>query len=384
MSAARPKLIFVVTEDWYFYSHRLPMVRAAQQAGFDVAVITNVTAHRAAIESAGVQVIPLSLERRSLNPLRALRHIAQLTAIYRRERPALVHHIAMKPVLYGAIAARLAGVPRMVSAFAGLGYVFNANTPAARVLRPVLLRLFRLVLRDKGRWLLFQNPDDQTLLARCGVAELARTRVIRGSGVDLDTYSAAPPAAPAPDFICVFAGRMIEIKGLPTLKEAFALLAEEAPQIKLWLCGQPDEDNPGSWCAADLRQWDADSDNVAYKGHCDDMVAIWRAAHLALQVSYGGEGVPKSLLEAAASGRAIIASDVPGCREMVEDGSNGFLVPPRDAAALAARIKRIAGDFALCCVMGLNSRALVESDLSAEAVSTQTAALYRLIMEEQV
>ena len=170
---------------------------------------------------------------------------------------------------------------------------------------------------------------------------------------------------------------MIGIKGLPTLKEAFALLAQRAPYIKLHLYGRPDPDNPGSWREETLRQWDAESGNVSYKGHADDMAAIWTGAHAAVQASYGGEGVPKSLLEAAACGRAVVASDVPGCREIVEDGNNGFLVPPYDAAALAAAIEKLAGDMALCRRMGENSRKMVAGDMSAERVTAQTVDLYR-------
>ena len=199
----------------------------------------------------------------------------------------------MKPILYGSLAAWQAGVPRTVNAFAGLGYVFNADDMKARFLRPLLLFLFRFLLKRKGSWLLFQNRDDKALMAKHGLVDETRTALIRGSGVDLGSYAVQPFQDPAPDFICAYAGRMIGIKGLQTLKEAFAILATRAPHIKLWLCGQSDPDNPGAWTEERLRAWDAQSDNVAYKGFCDDMTALWRQTHVALQVSYGGEGVPK-------------------------------------------------------------------------------------------
>jgi glycosyltransferase involved in cell wall biosynthesis len=373
---SRPLLIFLVTEDWYFYSHRLPMARAAQEAGLDVALITNVKSHKEAIEAAGVRVIPLAFDRRSLSPLAGLALTKRIFDIYRREKPALVHHIAMKPVLFGSIAAWLAGVKRVINAFAGLGYVFSAESGLARVLRPFLVVLFWPLLRRRGSFLLFQNKDDMALLGRYGLVVPARAKIIRGSGVDLSAYPQLPLPPMEGDVICAFAGRMIGIKGLPTLKEAFEILSRQGSRARLWLCGQPDPANPGSWTEAQLQAWVSESDNVAYIGQ-SKMSEIWGRAHIALQPSYGGEGVPKSLLEAAASARAIVASDVPGCREVVEQGVNGYLVPAGDAKALAARIGEIASDGILCRMMGQRSRDIVAGDMSAEAVTAQTAAFYR-------
>ncbi len=372
----KPKLIFVVTEDWYFLSHRMPTVRGAQQAGYDVAVITADGAARAAIEAQGVRVIPFSFDRRSLKAGQAVKQVQALRALYQAEKPDVVHHIAMKPILFGSLAAWQAKVPRVVNAFAGLGYVFSADTALAKAVRLFLIPAFRLLLRRPGSVVLFQNDDDRKLLQALGAlpGDGRHTVLIRGSGVETDRL-AATPLPQTSDFICVFAGRMIGIKGLPTLQEAFARLRQEAPHIRLWLCGQPDSGNPGSWTMAQIDQWTRDNPHVIYKGHCA-MADIWAQSHVALQPSYGGEGIPKSLLEAAACGRAIIATDVPGCREVVEEGRNGFLVPPRDAALLAERILLLSRDRALCAHMGQASRALVEGDLSARAVTDKTRALY--------
>lgn len=378
MAALGKKLVYVVTEDWYFLSHRLPMVRAAQQAGFDVAVATNITSdqNRAAIEQAGVRVIPFSLDRRSLDPLRALGHIAALKKIYAAEKPDVVHHIAMKPVLYGSLAAALTGVPSVVNAFAGLGYVFYGQTILARGLCAALMPVFRVLLKRKGSFLLLQNEDDLKVLAKIGLVPAGRTIVIRGSGVD--TKALTPqPLPPGDDFICVYAGRMISMKGLDTLKAAFAALEKTHPHIKLWLCGRPDPANPGSWTEEQLAAWAARSGNVVYKGHCPDMPAVWARAHLALQPSWGGEGVPKSLLEAAACGRAAVASDVAGCRDVVVDGQSGILAPPRDAGALAQAIIRMAQDRDFCAKAGRAARARVEREFSAESVTRHAVALYQ-------
>lgn len=375
-------LIFVVTEDWYFLSHRMPTVKGAQAAGYQVAVITGDGTARAAIEAQGVRVIPFSFDRRSLNPLKALRQIWQLRCLYRAEGPQVVHHIAMKPILFGALAAWLAGVPHVVNAFAGLGYVFSADTMLARGMRLILIPAFHFLLNRPGSVVLFQNEDDRALLRKLRALPLRgddNTVLIRGSGVDTQALRPLPLPEGGGDFICVFAGRMIGIKGLPTLQEAFARLQHSSPRIKLWLCGQPDPGNPGSWTQQQIDAWVADNPQVIFKGHCQ-MADIWQQAHVALQPSYGGEGIPKSLLEAAACGRPIIATDVPGCRDMVVEGQNGFLVPPHDAALLAERIVLLAQDHDLCQRMGHASRVLVEGELSAEAVSRKAQALYQSLL----
>lgn len=375
------KLIFLVTEGRYFLSHRLPMARAAQQEGFDVSVITDPGDHRAAIEKAGVKVIPFSLERRNLNPGTALRHIAKLAAIYMQEKPDLVHHIAMKPVLLGSIAASQARVKHVVNAFAGLGYVFTARDARARLLKCLLLPLFAVLLRRPGSYLLLQNDDDLALLKSFHLAPKGRTTVIRGSGIDLAQYPEQPFTTPSPDFIAVFSGRMIGIKGLQTLRDAAIMLQQRAPQVKLWLCGTPDPGNPGSWTEAQLKEMERENPNIVYRGHCD-MAAVWAQAHAAVQPSWGGEGVPKSLLEAAASGRAIVASDVPGCRDLVKEGENGFLVPPRDAEALADALAKLASDPERCAAMGKAIRRMIgQSEFTEAAVKARTADLYRKCLQ---
>lgn len=373
------KLLYVVTEDWYFYSHRLPMVQGAIKAGFDVTVLTNVNKHKEAIESLGIRVIPWDLKRESLNPLSAVKQILDLARLYRSEQPDIIHHIALKPIVFGSIAAVIAKKPRILNAFAGLGIIFHGDTGLAKTIRPLLTLVFQLLLRRKGFWLLFQNRDDLAKLANLGLVEESRAVIIRGSGVEIERY----PATDLPvimSFICAYAGRMIDSKGLPTLQAAFEILKIKAPHIRLWLCGNPDSGNPGSWDEARLHQWCEANPNVEWKGH-QNMADIWPHVHLALQPSWGGEGLPKALLEAGACARAMVASDVSGCREVVQPGRNGLLVPAEDARALAEAIMKIAANPALCAQMGQESRHIVEEEFSADYVTEQTAALYTRIME---
>jgi glycosyltransferase involved in cell wall biosynthesis len=379
-SAPKKSLFFVVTQDWYFYSHRLPMVRAAQRAGFQVHVVTHVQNHRDAIESAGVIVHDFSFDRRSLNPLKALHSIRDLTSLYREKRPDLVHHIAMKPILYGSIAAFFARVPHVLNAFAGLGYVFTHKRGMAAVIRATLVPVFRLLLNRSNSWLLFQNPDDLRTLAAYQIGVSARTALIKGSGVDIDKYAYVRMIDGQPKFYVAFAGRMIKIKGLDTLKQSFKILQNSHPYITLLLCGEPDEGNPESLSTNDLQDW-ATAPNVEWLGHVD-MASIWPKVHVAIQPSLGGEGVPKSLLEAAATGRPIIASDVAGCREIVKHGVNGALIDAGDAAAFAQMIAQFYDHFDHLAEMGIESRAYVEAEFSAAAVEEQTMELYNAILND--
>ena len=376
------KLLYLVTEDRYFLSHRLPMARAAQRAGYETVLAAKETGCRAAIEREGIRVIPFPFDRRSLNPLKAARDIAALIRLYRREKPDVLHHIAMKPVLYGSIAAAANGIGNVVNAFPGLGYVFTADAPLAKTLRAGLIPVFRFLLRRGDSVLLLQNDEDRQLMAALRIGAEKRTFVIRGSGIDLDEWPEKPLPPDSPPFVCLFAGRMIGIKGLATLKAAFEKLRQTHPQIQLWLCGAPDPANPGSWTEDDLRAW-AQAPNVVYKGPCS-MKDLWPQAHLALQPSWGGEGIPKAMLEAGATGRPFVASDVAGCRDAVEEGVNGFLVPPRDAEALASAIARLADDRDLCQAMASRSRAVAANGLSAEAVTAQTEKLYRRFLSASV
>lgn len=373
------KLIYLVTQDWYFLSHRLPMARAALRAGFDVAVITNVDKHKFEIEEHGVRVIPFDFDRKSLNPFKALVQVFKLIKIYRAEKPDLVHHIALKPILFGSIAAMVARVPHVLNAFAGLGVIFHSNILQARLIRPFLVPAFRVLLKRRGSWLLFQNKDDRAKMAALGLVRAERTVIIRGSGVDLDHYPVLPMPE-QPPFICIFAGRMIDSKGLPNMRAAFEILEMRAPHIHLWLYGQPDSGNPGSWDHERLTDWDKNYPTVTWKGHREDLAEIWPQGHVALLPAWGGEGLPKALLEAAACARPIIASDVSGCREVVETGRNGFLIPAGNGEELAAAILEMSLNPERCAAMGLESRKIVEGDLSAESVSKDTETLYRRII----
>ena len=385
MTVARdkPVLLYLVTEDWYFWSHRLPIARAARAAGWEVMVATRVAKHGERIRREGFRLVPIGLRRRSLAPWREAAAIAELLRLYRRERPDLVHHVAMKPVLYGSLAAALARVPAVVNALAGMGYVFTSSGVKARLLRPLIRTAFRWLLDRPNRRLILQNPDDIAAMTK-GTVTAERVALIRGSGVDIEAFAppvapaGAPTGAPEGTSVAVMVSRMLWDKGVGELVGAARLLRRREVPLRVVLVGSPDPDNPASIPERQLRDWDASGD-VAWWGERSDIAEIWAKGQIAVLPSHR-EGLPKSLLEAAACGRPMVAADVSGCREIVKDGVTGLLVPPGDAGGLADALERLARDPDLRRRLGAAARDLVERELSEEAVVAQTLALYRSLV----
>lgn len=371
---SRPKLLYLVTEDWAFRRHRLPMARAARDAGFEVVVATRVSDAAPAIEAEGFRVIPLSWSRRSLNPFAVLGSIRDIARILKRERPVLIHNVAVKPVVLGAIAARIAGVPATINALTGLGTLFiGSGSIATRILARIARPVLRLALNSPGSLVLFQNTDDRDLLVRLRLVDPDRTRLIRGSGVDIDHF-AAMPEPPAPPTTIAYVGRLIADKGVRELVAAYRTLRERGSQVRLLIAGSPDPENPTSIPPDELESWRR-TEGIEAPGDIDDVRTVWARAHIAVLLSRR-EGLPKSLLEAAAVGRAIVASDVPGCREIAIDGRNAILVPSDDPAAIVAALDRLIVDAETRRRFAAESRRMVEADLSAAAVGAAIRALY--------
>jgi glycosyltransferase involved in cell wall biosynthesis len=368
-----PVLLYLVTEDWYFCSHRLPVARAARSAGWDVVVATRVESHGDRIRREGFRLIPINLRRRSLAPWREIAAIVELLRLYRRERPDLVHHVGMKPVLYGSFVAAMSGVPAVVNALAGLGYIFTSGRLKARIVRPFVKLAFRWLLDRKNGRVILQNPDDVTALTEATVA-VERVTLIRGSGVDIEAFAAT--TEPEGNPVAVMVSRMLWDKGVGELVQAARLLRERGVDLKVVLVGPPDPENPASIPESQLNAWDRAGD-AAWWGERSDIAKIWADSHIAVLPSYYGEGVPKALLEAAASGRPMLATDMPGCREIVVDGVTGILVPPRDVTALADGLEVLAREKARRQRLGAAARELVEREFSEALVVEQTMALYR-------
>jgi glycosyltransferase involved in cell wall biosynthesis len=379
----RPRLLYLVTEDWYFCSHRLPVARAARDAGFEVVVATRVQRHGERIRAEGFRPCPLPWRRRGDGAAGAVRALAALVALYRREMPDIVHHVALKPVLFGGIALRLAFLrggrrPAAVAAVTGFGSGPLPGTPLARLARAGLGRALRLAAA--GGRIIVQNPEDGAALLRLRI-DAARIALIRGSGVDLDRFLPLPQP-PGPTVTVAFVGRMLRSKGVLDAVAATRLLRAEGHPIELLLAGPPDPDNRDSLDAAGLAALSAEP-GIAWLGHVEDVREVWRRAALAVFPSTYGEGVPKALLEAAACGRAIVAADMPGCREAVRHGESGLLVPPRDTAALAGALARLAGDAAGRRAMGEAGRRLAEREFGEARIAAETLALYEAALRER-
>lgn len=374
------KLLFVVTEDWYFYSHRLPMIKAAQEVGFDVSVITNINEYefKDKINNLGVKIYELDFNRRSLNPFNALLCIFRLIILYRKIKPDIIHHIAMKPIVFGSFAAFFSPSSKIVNAFAGLGYVFSSKDKKATIIKSLLVFLFRFILKNNNRYILFQNPDDKEIFKKYNICVEERTKIIKGSGVDINKYHPIEKNDNE-NLIIIFAGRMIAIKGIDSLKKAFMILEEKKTKAELWLCGEPDKHNPESFNVDFLKDWDK-KENVKWLGKQSNMADIWKKSDVGIQISYGGEGIPKSLLEAASCGNAIIASNSAGCKEVVIDGENGFIVEPYDVDAVVDCVIKMANNRQMVKNMGKKSRELVCKEFSDSYVTKQTKEFYKNIL----
>lgn len=377
-ASARPKLIFLVSEDWYFWSHRLPMARAARAAGFDVAVATRVAAHGERIRQEGFELHALRWRREQLGPWASLAAIAEIYGLYRRERPRIAHHVALKSALLGGIAALLARVPAVVSMIAGTGYGGVDTRWHVRAISVGLRFLWPALLLRRNCRVIVQNDEDRFAIAALQPHSAERIVVIRGSGVDLDHFGPLPEP-PAPPIIVAYVGRMIAIKGVALLVAAHQTLRNRGVEVRLTLAGKPDPSNPTSLDDDQLAAW-AKLPGIVWLGHQDDVRAVWATAHIAVLASLGGEGLPKTLLEAAAVGRPIVATDVPGTRDIARAGVNALLVRSGDLVALAAAIEQLAGDPALRQRFAEAGRRLVAGEYSDHAVEAATAALYRSLL----
>jgi glycosyltransferase involved in cell wall biosynthesis len=374
----RPRLLFLVTEDWYFWAHRRLLARAARDAGYEIVVATRVGAMGSRIAAEGFRLEPLGWVRGSRNPLRLVGETVAVGRLYRRLRPDLVHHVSLKPVVVGSLAALSCPGARMVNALTGLGYTFTSRRPSARLLAALLAPLLRLLLNRPRSIALLENEDDRrTLVARFGVAA-DRTIVNRGSGVDVGRFAPAPPPDNAVPVVGC-AARMVGIKGIAELVEASRRLDRRGVPHLLRLAGAPDPENPDAIPIETLMDW-ARERHVEWLGPVDDVPGFWAGADIAALASHGGEGVPLSLVEAAAVGRPLVATDTPGCRDIVQDGRNGLLVPAHDPARLADALERLIADAPLRERMGRESLEIVRDGFSSDAVNALTLAVYERLL----
>jgi glycosyltransferase involved in cell wall biosynthesis len=366
-----PRILYVVTEDWYFLSHRLPMARAAKEAAFEVHVATRIKHGEAAIVREGFIPHALDWSRGSLSPLGSVSAILALRRLIRELKPQIQHNVSLKPVLLGATASLGFSNTAVVNSLTGLGTLFIGEARVSGLTRKaVRYALSRLLRRGRSRTIV-QNPDDRAFVLGLGVP--AETVVlIPGSGVDTEKLTPLPD--PPTPVTAAYVGRMLTDKGVLTLIDAFSRLNKRGVPLQLLLAGDCDKENPGSLAPEQLREF-ASLYGILWLGHVADIREVWARAHFAVLASRR-EGLPKSLLEAAACGRAMVATDAPGCREIAIAGETALTAPVDDAVALADAMATLAGDAAMRQRFAANARALVVTKFSAEAIGRQTIDLY--------
>jgi glycosyltransferase involved in cell wall biosynthesis len=368
----QPIVLFVDNDARTFLSHRLPLARAAARAGFDVHVAVPAGNKIQDLRTAGFRVHLLRLDRLGTRPLSELLSVIELAHLYNRLRPALVHHLRIKPVVYGGIVARLMRIPHVVNALTGLGYVFSSNTVKARMLRPLVRLGLRLALRYREQVTILQNSDDLDALLAARLATRDKVTLIRGSGVDVDEF--LPLEEPAGDPVVVLPSRLIWEKGIAEFVVAAQIVRKTCPNARFALVGGPDPGNQRSVPISQLQSWQS-AGLVEWWGWRNDIQTVFAETHIVCLPSYG-EGVPKVLIEAAACGRPVVGADAPGCREIVRHRRNGLLVPTRDPVALAAALEELIGSPALRASLGAAGRAMVISEFSLSRVIADTLALY--------
>jgi glycosyltransferase involved in cell wall biosynthesis len=366
-----PRILYIVTEDWYFLSHRLPMARAARDAGYEVHVATRLKDGKAAIEREGFVPHALTWSRGSLSLAGSFSAIIELRRLLGQVQPDILHNISLKPVVLGSAASPARSRRAVVNSLTGLGTLFIGEAQVSGFARKLVRFALSRLLRRKRSLTVVQNPDDRAFVLGLGVAP-AKVALIPGSGVDTDKLTKLPE--PPPPVTAAYVGRMLADKGVLTLIDAFSRLGKQGVALQLLLAGDCDRENPGSLAPEQLREF-ASLYGIHWLGHVADISDVWARAHFAVLASRR-EGLPKSLLEAAACGRGMVATDAPGCREIAIEGETALTVPVDDAEALAAAMAKLAGDAELRRRFGANARALVESKFSAAAIGRQIVALY--------
>jgi glycosyltransferase involved in cell wall biosynthesis len=370
-----PRLLFFITNPAFLVSHRLPVALAARDAGYEVHVASMGGPAVAQLEALGLTHHVLPLSRTSMRPWTEARSLWAIWRLFRRVRPDLVHAVTLKSVLYGGIAARLAGVPAYVAAISGLGYVFIQGSGLRGLLKRLALILYRLALGHPNSRVIFQNTADRDVLERAGVVRPGQAVLLRGSGVDLARFAPAPwPSVPV---TVALAARLLRDKGVGEFVEAARLSASRGEGLRWRLAGSLDLENPASVQPDELLRWQSEG-AIDYVGECADVAGFYAQAHIVTLPSYR-EGLPKSLIEAAACGRPVVTTDVPGCRDAIEAGVSGMLVPPRDARALADAVAVLAADEDLRIRMGAAGRSLAERDFGLDRIVQAHLDVYRAL-----
>lgn len=366
-------LAFVVTEDWYFCSHRLVLARAAAARGYNVHVITQLGSAREQIERENFTIHAVKVRRASVNPFREVGLFLTIARVLFILQPDLIHNVSLKPVLYSSLAAKLVCRGKIVNALTGLGFIYSSSSTRARLLRPVTQVLLRLALSGQRVTTIFQNEDDLTMLVNGGVVRRSRSVLIKGSGVNIDEFK--PQTLVRRVVVVALPARLLREKGVYEFVAAATLLKAKDVKARFVLIGDRDPSNRGSVTTLEMDKWRQES-VVELWGWKRDMAATLSEVDVVVLPSYRGEGVPKALLEAAACGLPLVTTETPGCRDVVQNGNNGFLVPMRSVAPLADAIEKLVRGDSLRLQMGEQGRRRIVEEFSESIVIDQTLRVY--------
>lgn len=375
----KKKVVLFANTDWYLYNFRRSLAVALQQEGYELLLLSPPGPYGQKLRELGLRWEPLPMDRRSLNPLRELILLWHIWRLFRRERPDLVHGFTIKCAVYGSLAARLARVPARVNAVAGMGYVFTNDNFKARLLRPTVRLLLRLVLVGADARLILQNPDDVAMFVNAGLIDSNQVRLIASSGVDCTRFAPKKRTCATGDegssIKVVLAARLLWDKGVGEYIAASRMLLATGRQIRFFLAGSPDKGNPNSVPEAAILEWVSEG-VVEWLGHVDDMAALLQRVDIMVLPSYYGEGLPRSLIEAAASGLALVTTDMPGCRQAIDAEISGLLILPRDVDGLVNAITRLLDDPELTNRLGAAAREKALAEFDERIVIEKTIAVY--------
>ena len=355
-------ILFVVNVDWFLISHRFVLCKEALAQGYQVSVACSDTGHRSAIEAAGVKFIDLPIDRSGTNPINEFKTIRRFSKLYKDVKPDLVHHITLKPVVYGSIAARRLKIP-VVNAVSGLGY--NLSESNKGIAKYIMVKLMRYGFRGTDINVIFQNHDDRNALKALKITNRKnKIWMIKGAGVDLKEFAHTPVNTSFPLKV-ILPARMLWDKGIKEFKQASELLYQRMKgKLIFQLIGRPDKDNKAGADMDQLKAWQV-QDYFEFLDYQEDMVSVYKSSSIVVLPSYR-EGMPKSLLEACAIGRPIVTTTAIGCRECVDQGVNGYKVEVKDFVALAQRIEEIANDSMLMKRMAKAGRIKAEKEFDLE------------------
>ena len=370
------KILFIIVEDRYFLSHRLHLAQYAIKKGYQVGLLCKISKHKEFLENEGIQVFDWSLVRGSFNLFFEIKAIYEILITLLKFAPDVLHAVALKPVIYASFASKLVFLKSRVFALGGLGFIFSSDKILAKLLRPLIVLVLKFTFSGNKSRLIIQNIDDKRTLINLKVIRDEKIDLIKGAGVDMKIFSFIKEPSQIPEVI--LPARLLWDKGVGEFVLAADILKKRGINAKFTLLGETDPHNPECIPDDQIEDWKKEG-AVDVAGFQDDMAKCIQNCAVVCLPSYR-EGLPKSLLEAASCGRPIVTTDVPGCREIVQDGVNGYLVPSKDPDLLAEALSRLLTDRKLREVMGLKGREFVERGFSAEIVAIKTEKIWNSLL----